>query len=53
MKYVQGASVAAVWVVRCPLMPRALRLSSEYQERVHELIARRARQANQSLHMQR
>ena len=24
MKYVQGASVAAFWVVRSPLMPRAL-----------------------------
>src|SRR5437660_8705485 len=39
MKYVLDASVAALWVVRSPLMPRALRLRSEYQQRIHELIA--------------
>lgn len=39
MKYVLDASVAAFWVVRSPLMRRALRLRSEYQQRIHELIA--------------
>jgi hypothetical protein len=39
MNYVQGASVAAFWVVRNPLKPRALHLGSEYQQRIHELIA--------------
>jgi hypothetical protein len=39
MKYVQDASVAAFWVVRSPLTPRALRLRSDYQQRIHKLIA--------------
>jgi hypothetical protein len=39
MKYVLDASVAAFWVVRSPLMPRALRLRSEFQQRIHDLIA--------------
>jgi predicted nucleic acid-binding protein len=39
MKYVLDASVAAFWVVRSPLMPRALRLRNEYQQHIHELIA--------------
>jgi predicted nucleic acid-binding protein len=39
MKYVLDASVAAFWVLRNPLMPKALRLRDEYKRQVHELIA--------------
>jgi predicted nucleic acid-binding protein len=39
MKYVLDASVAAYWVLRNPLMPKALRLRDEYRWQVHEVIA--------------
>ena len=39
MKSVLDASVAACWVLRNPLMPKALRLRDEYQRQIHELIA--------------
>jgi len=39
MKYVIDASVAAIWVLRAPLTPKALQLRDDYRRRVHELIA--------------
>lgn len=38
MKYVLDASVAASWVLRIPLRPKALRLRDEYQRQIHELL---------------
>ena len=39
MKYVLDASVAAYWVLRNPLQAKALKLRTEYQQNIHELIA--------------
>jgi predicted nucleic acid-binding protein len=39
LKYVLDASVAACWVLRNPLQVKALRLRTEYQQNIHELIA--------------
>ena len=40
MKYVIDASVAAIWVLRAPLTPRALQsLRDDYRRRAHGLIA--------------
>ncbi len=39
MKYVLDASVAACWVLRTPLQAKALKLRTEYQQNIHELIA--------------
>jgi predicted nucleic acid-binding protein len=38
MKYVLDASVAAYWVLRNPLQAKALKLRTEYQQNIHELI---------------
>ena len=39
MKYVLDASVAARWGLRNPLQAKALKLRTEYQQNIHELIA--------------
>ena len=39
MKYVLDASVAAYWVLRNPRQAKALKLRTEYQQNIHELIA--------------
>ena len=39
MKYVLDASVGACWVLRNPLQAKALKLRTEYQQNIHELIA--------------
>jgi predicted nucleic acid-binding protein len=39
MKYVLDASVALRWVLRDPLRPKALQLRSDYQPKLHELLA--------------
>src|SRR5689334_19299191 len=39
MKYVLDASVAACWVLRNPLQAKALKLRTEYQQNIHDLIA--------------
>jgi len=39
MRYVLDASVALRWVLRDPLRPKALQLRSDYQTKIHELLA--------------
>jgi predicted nucleic acid-binding protein len=39
MRYVLDASVAACWVLRNPLHAKALKLRTEHQQNIHELIA--------------
>lgn len=39
MKYVLDACVAACWVLRNPLQAKALKLRTEYQQSIHQLIA--------------
>jgi hypothetical protein len=39
MNYVLDASIGACWVLRNPLMSKAVRLRDEYQRQIHQLIA--------------
>jgi predicted nucleic acid-binding protein len=39
MRYVLDASVALRWVLPDPLRPKALQLRSDYQAKIHELLA--------------
>jgi predicted nucleic acid-binding protein len=39
MRYVLDASVALRWVLHDPLRPKALQLRSDYQTKIHELLA--------------